>query len=73
MSNYSKIYCRGGRSCFHVLADIQSGDFADTFRGDYAKDFAWFKKQRDADHNHPVEKIGKELRRMMPWLKPVEV
>jgi len=56
-----------------ILADIQSGDFADTFRGDYAKDFAWFKKQRDADHNHPVEKIGKELRRMMPWLKPVEV
>ena len=56
-----------------ILADIQSGDFADTFRGDYAKDFAWFKKQRDADHNHPVEKIGKELRRMMPWLKPVEI
>ena len=56
-----------------ILADIQSGNFADTFRGDYAKDFAWFKKQRDADHNHPVEKIGKELRRMMPWLKPVEI
>ncbi len=56
-----------------VLADIQSGDFAKAFRGDYAKDFEWFLKQRQADHDHPVEQIGKELRRMMPWLKPVEV
>ena len=56
-----------------VLADIQSGEFAKTFRGDYAKDFQWFKKQREADYNHPVEKIGRELRSMMPWLKPIEV
>ena len=56
-----------------VLADIQAGKFAETFRGDYEKQFEWFKQQRENDRNHPVEQVGKELRRMMPWLKPVEV
>jgi len=56
-----------------VLKDIQTGQFAETFRGDYAKGFEWFKAQRDADRNHPVEQVGKELRRMMPWLKPIEM
>ena len=56
-----------------VLADIQSGKFAETFRKDYEGGFKWFKAQRSADHDHPVEKIGKELRAMMPWLDPVEM
>ncbi len=56
-----------------ALSDIQSGKFADAFRGDYAKGFEWFKAQRAKDENHPVEQVGKELRRMMPWLKPVEM
>jgi ketol-acid reductoisomerase len=56
-----------------VLADIQSGKFAQTFRGDYAKGFLWFKAQREKERNHPIEQIGKELRRMMPWIKPVEM
>ncbi|MCC7147076.1 MAG: ketol-acid reductoisomerase [Phycisphaeraceae bacterium] len=56
-----------------ALADIQSGQFAKTFRDDYAKGFPWFKAQRENDANHGVEKIGKELRRMMPWIKPVEM
>lgn len=56
-----------------VLADIQSGKFAKTFRDDYANGFKWFKQQKEKDRNHPVEQVGKELRAMMPWLKPVEV
>lgn len=56
-----------------VLADIQSGKFAKTFRDDYAKGFPTFNANRDKDRHHPVENIGKELRAMMPWLKPVEV
>ena len=55
-----------------VLTDIQSGQFAKTFRDDYAQGFKWFKAQRDQDKNHPVEQIGRELRSMMPWLEPVE-
>ena len=56
-----------------ALKAIQSGEFAKTFRGDYEKGFPWFKAARERDRNHPVEKIGKELRAMMPWLKPVEM
>jgi ketol-acid reductoisomerase len=56
-----------------VLTEIQDGTFAKAFRDDYANGFKWFKAQRAKDHDHPVEKIGKELRAMMPWLKPVEV
>lgn len=56
-----------------VLADIQSGRFAKTFRDDYAQGFPRFKAWREKDHNHPVEVVGKELRAMMPWLNPVEM
>ncbi|MEX2212680.1 MAG: ketol-acid reductoisomerase, partial [Phycisphaeraceae bacterium] len=56
-----------------VLTDIQTGKFAQTFRDDYAKGFPWFKAQREKEQTQPLEKIGKELRRMMPWIKPVEM
>jgi len=56
-----------------ILADIQSGKFAKTFRDDYAAGFPVFKANREKDRSHGVEQIGKELRAMMPWLKPVEV
>ena len=56
-----------------ALADIQSGKFAETFRDDYQMGCEWFEEQRKNDHDHPVEQVGKELRRMMPWLDPVEV
>ncbi|MFP4143900.1 MAG: ketol-acid reductoisomerase [Phycisphaeraceae bacterium] len=56
-----------------ALERIQSGEFARVFREDYQKGFEWFKKQRKQDQNHPVEQVGKELREMMPWLKPVDI
>ncbi len=56
-----------------VLADIQSGAFAKTFRDDYANGFQWFKQQRKQDENHGVEVVGRKLRAMMPWVKPVEM
>ncbi len=56
-----------------ALERIQKGEFAKTFRDDYANDFKWFKRQREENVEHGVEKIGKELRGMMPWLDPVEI
>lgn len=56
-----------------ALAEIQSGKFAQTFRGDYQNGFKWFMEQREKGRNHPVEKVGKELRAMMPWIKPVDM
>jgi len=52
---------------------IQDGSFAKAFRDDYANGFAWFKAQRAENAGHKVEGVGKELRRMMPWLDPVEM
>ena len=56
-----------------ALQHIQDGGFAKAFRDDYAKGFPWFKQQREENKGHAVEKVGKELRRMMPWLHPVEL
>ena len=56
-----------------ILDDVRSGKFAKAFRDDYNDGFSWFKEQRERDHDHGVEKVGKELRAMMPWIKPVEV
>ena len=56
-----------------ALEAIQCGDFAQRFREDYEAGFPWFKQQRKEDHEHGVEKVGRELRQMMPWVKPVEV
>ncbi|QQE13840.1 ketol-acid reductoisomerase [Planctomycetota bacterium] len=56
-----------------ALVHIQNGGFAKAFRDDYEKGFPWFKQQKEKDRNHPVEKVGKELRAMMPWLDPVEM
>jgi ketol-acid reductoisomerase len=56
-----------------ALQRIQSGEFARIFREDYADGFEWFYKQRELGQQHEVERVGKELRRMMPWLNPVEM
>jgi len=56
-----------------ALKHIQDGGFAKAFRDDYAKGFPWFKQQRKENKGHAVEKVGKELRAMMPWLDPVEI
>ncbi|QDU72121.1 ketol-acid reductoisomerase [Mucisphaera calidilacus] len=56
-----------------ALKHIQDGGFAKAFRDDYAKGFPWFKKQREENKGHGVEKVGKELRAMMPWLDPVDL
>ncbi len=56
-----------------ALKEIQDGTFAKTFRDDFEKGFPWFKAAREKDKNHPIEKVGKKLRAMMPWLKAVEM
>jgi len=56
-----------------ALEHIQNGGFAKAFRDDYEQGFPWFKQQRQENKGHAVEAVGKELRRMMPWLNPVEL
>ena len=52
-----------------VLADIQSGKFADEFLTDSKAGQPFLKAHREAASEHQIEKVGQELRKLMPWIK----
>jgi ketol-acid reductoisomerase len=56
-----------------LLADIQSGAFAKRFIEDQNSGRKEFEQFRNAERNHPIEKVGAELRAQMPFLDPVKV
>ena len=55
-----------------ILTEIQTGQFAKEWRGEYENGLKNFKRLYEADNNHPVEVTGRRLRKMMPWLKAKE-
>jgi ketol-acid reductoisomerase len=52
-----------------VLADIQSGKFADEWVTEFRVGLPHFKELRRVGENHPIENVGASLRSMMPWLQ----
>lgn len=52
-----------------VLSEIQSGQFADEWMTECDSGKPNFKKLEAEGEAHEIEKVGKELRAMMPWLK----
>ena len=50
-----------------ILADIQSGAFAQRFIDDQDNGAEEFKKLRAEEAEHPIEKVGKDLRKMFSW------
>jgi ketol-acid reductoisomerase len=52
-----------------VLADIQSGAFAKRFIDDQDAGAPEFKSLRAKGESHPIEAVGRELRKMMSWVK----
>lgn len=52
-----------------VLDDIQSGRFARDFILENKANMASFKATRRLQAEHPIEKVGANLRAMMPWLQ----
>jgi len=56
-----------------ILADIQSGAYAEAWIEENANGRPWFDKARKDARSSKIEQVGKELRQMMPWLAPVEV
>lgn len=52
-----------------VLTDIQNGKFAEGFITDNKNGFKEFFAMREANAGHPIEKVGAELREMMPFVK----
>ena len=52
-----------------ILKEIQSGQFAKEWMDENKKGRPLYNKLRQADDNHLVEKVGRELRSMMSWTK----
>ncbi|WP_421732878.1 ketol-acid reductoisomerase [Cellulomonas sp.] len=55
-----------------VLADIQNGAFAERFINDQDAGAPEFKELREKGQNHPIEPVGRELRKLFAWVKPAE-
>ncbi|HUZ87408.1 MAG TPA: ketol-acid reductoisomerase [Candidatus Baltobacterales bacterium] len=55
-----------------VLHEIQDGTFAERWLDENSNGREGFMTMRRKDAEHPVEKVGRELRSMMTWLEPVE-
>ena len=51
-----------------LLADIQSGKFADEWMAEHRAGKPNFKKLEAAGREHMIERVGERLRGMMPWL-----
>jgi ketol-acid reductoisomerase len=56
-----------------MLADIQSGAYAEEWIEENAQGRPQFNRWRQEKMTSQIEQIGRELRRMMPWLNPKEV
>jgi ketol-acid reductoisomerase len=52
-----------------VLEDIKSGAFADRFIKDQDAGAPEFKRLREQAETHPIEATGRELRKLMSWVK----
>jgi ketol-acid reductoisomerase len=53
-----------------ILDEIQSGAFAREWIAECEAGWPNMERLRTASRTHPVEAVGRQLRAMMPWLKP---
>ncbi len=51
-----------------ILDEIQSGEFADEWIAENRSGLENYKKLQQQSNDHPVEKVGKKLRDMMPFI-----
>lgn len=56
-----------------MLTEIQDGTYAKKWIEENEKGRPWFEAKRQEERNHPIEKVGAELRSLMPFLDPVTV
>jgi len=56
-----------------ILTDIQSGAFARKWIEENDTGRKAFSAEQKKEREHPIEKVGAELRKMMPFLDPVTV
>ena len=53
-----------------VLAEIQSGAFANEWLAQAREGAPFLLEQREANRSHQVEQVGAELRKLMPFMEP---
>lgn len=51
-----------------ILNEIQTGKFAEEWINENKNGLPLLSKLREENKNHPVEKVGAQLRSMMSWL-----
>ena len=51
-----------------ILQEVQDGSFAKEWLAEYAAGQPNMEKLRRENREHPIEKVGKELRKMMAWI-----
>lgn len=56
-----------------MLEEIQDGTYADKWIKENEAGRPWFNAKREEERNHPIEKVGAEMRSMMPFLDPVTI
>jgi ketol-acid reductoisomerase len=52
-----------------ILSEIQDGTFIQRWVAEYDAGLPNYRKYQQADLDHPIEKVGKELRAKMQWLQ----
>jgi len=55
-----------------VLGEIRDGTFAREWQAEYEAGMPRYRAMMAADMEHPVEKVGRELRARMSWLQPAK-
>ncbi len=56
-----------------ILKEIQTGEFAREWILENKAGRPSYSKLLEMEKNHPIEKVGKELRKMMPWLRGIDL
>ena len=56
-----------------MLSEIQDGTYAKKWIAENENGRPWFNETRKREQEQPIEKVGAELRAMMPFLNPVTV
>jgi ketol-acid reductoisomerase len=56
-----------------ILKEIQDGSYAKSWMDENERGRPWFNDQRRREQDHLIEKVGVELRAMMPFIQPVVI
>lgn len=52
-----------------ILNEIQNGDFAKGWIGEYKNGLPTYRELLVQSENHPIEEVGVRLRSLMPWVQ----